>query len=826
MDVNWVHPINHLTEGLGELRGSPKYEGTYPFDFRIMESFDGGVTWTRNLLLRYNLIVLGPNPEPMILTERLPDAMIGTPYSTEINTLYFDTQGFPVNPMWMSEGDNNRELANAGLTIKSTAPFTSAVIVGMPTEALDSLTGGNVGTNSNIYEFTVRIRLVEPFGDLTKIFRIRVWPQPTITPPKWNDGMENQPYNPEFIGDPDESDPFILNNASALLDAFPDRWRWEQIIDIPPPEGWSNRLPDGLEFGFVDPGDDDNDIPPDLTQFAIFGTPKESTAGNYRITLVFKSINRNAIQGDVNPITFDIKIWPRPEIKDWDIHGGKLPDGMVGPCSDACTNLLHDKPPAPFSASPTVTWNILLPEPEEVYAPAMGDIKPFDGARIEASIPEGLGIKVTGGVPQITWNLWSGNKSAPALHPLNVPVIDSSGLVYSTSQDNISYVGENLYIRGNTTDETEAKDHKLNLGFVIEHENPNIDGARTDETFDLRIWRRSYLSVRMRHPDLDWETVGSVRRSGVTDFKEHIEGYRGYARAVIPGQWGTIQSIQSGSNFIRWEVLTPITIPFERLSPGAQLTEWPGIGGNWELTVPGATAMGWAHIRMPLPPAPDAVPINVIISGFHVEAPRVTGSLDRVEKDKDFTRTLLINNATPRVLGTGPLPIESWQLSNRSGDTFPYGVNVIPSTGITCVITGTPTETEPGEFPKTFNFHVDVTLKGSMRLTYGSSGLVRNDGTTSIPYSLLVDTFRPDWGDFDGKDGLNMADLVLLSRWVLGTDLQKANAKTEMEVRDGWRNSITPKNSPDQMPDGSDLAELERWFANDGARRDWVPPSN
>jgi hypothetical protein len=230
---------------------------------------------------------------------------------------------------------------------------------------------------------------------------------------------------------------------------------------------------------------------------------------------------------------------------------------------------------------------------------------------------------------------------------------------------------------------------------------------------------------------------------------------------------------------------------------------------------------------MPLPATAAAPPINVVINGWLSPAPVAVGTWEAAEKDKDIVAFL---DVTPPpnpftlddVLGSGPLRSEEWRLSNLSGDTFPDGV-ILRENGS---FRGAPKEREPGEFPKTFFFHVDLTLPGTMRLTYGSSGLVRNDGTTSVPFSLNVDIFSPIPGDFDGNRGLDLADLILLSRLIHGSDSEKADARAEMERLEGWRNSITRKTNPNQWPDGTDLTELSRWFAQDRARSNWVPPSN
>jgi hypothetical protein len=102
----------------------------------------------------------------------------------------------------------------------------------------------------------------------------------------------------------------------------------------------------------------------------------------------------------------------------------------------------------------------------------------------------------------ITWS-----ETGSDTFPTNV--ILNSALVYSTDPVNSSFIGESLYIRGNTTDLTKADIHKLNIGFEITHPNPNISGARTDETFELHIWRRAYLSVNMSHNDMPLRNIGA-----------------------------------------------------------------------------------------------------------------------------------------------------------------------------------------------------------------------------------------------------------------------------------------------------------------------------
>jgi hypothetical protein len=280
------------------------------------------------------------------------------------------------------------------------------------------------------------------------------------------------------------------------------------------------------------------------------------------------NLDEDLIRGEPVPETFVITIWPRPEIQDWEIHRGKLPDGMVGPCSSACTNTSHIKPPDPLAATPPITWLTPQSEPDEIYFPSMGTAKPYDGVRIESSLPDGLEVT------QIAWSSWDGTKPSQGVvaFPANAEVISNSDLIYTTDPSLVlpSFTGENLYITGKTTDETVANDYRLNIGFSISHPNPNINNALTGETFDLRIWRRAYLSVVMQHPDMPWSMTGDVSRLGTLEIRQ-------YARAVIPGQWGTIRAARAG-DFIRWEVKEPSSIPREVLpGSGATSTLWPGI---------------------------------------------------------------------------------------------------------------------------------------------------------------------------------------------------------------------------------------------------------
>jgi len=171
------------------------------------------------------------------------------------------------------------------------------------------------------------------------------------------------------------------------------------------------------------------------------------------------------------------------------------------------------------------------------------------------------------------------------------------------------------------------------------------------------------------------------------------------------------------------------------------------------------------------------------------------------------------------------LPLEDWEIVlSKPDESFPDGIEVIPS-GRSAVLLGPPTTAG------TYNFHVALTLKGTMRLTYGvnsanpaSSGLVRN-GINIVPFSMLVKSFEPFYGNVDGNETLDLADLILLYQFVMGTDLEKANARDIMIRNDSMRNGNILSQYPAD-PSGADLTELARWFALDGRYVAWAPPSD
>jgi hypothetical protein len=70
-------------------------------------------------------------------------------------------------------------------------------------------------------------------------------------------------------------------------------------------------------------------------------------------------------------------------------------------------------------------------------------------------------------------------------------------------------------------------------------------------------------------------------------------------------------------------------------------------------------------------------------------------------------------------------------------------------------------------------------------------------------------------GDVDGRDGLNLADLVLLAKFIYGTDEEKEEARAVMQQLNTFRNANIRTTTPAE-PDARDLLEIQRWFQLEG----------
>ena len=416
-------------------------------------------------------------------------------------------------------------------------------------------------------------------------------------------------------------------------------------------------------------------------------------------------------------------------------------------------------PPVVVSETPAISWSVQQPEPPEVY-------KEATIAAEETRIP--------GGTTAVEWIT-------------NASQLPDSKLAYSSS-------GARLFIKGETTDMAKAGDTKLSIGFSISHPNPNINGAEENKEHTIRIWNRAYLTVIIE-PRRNNPIPAQVSRANV------LEKLEDFGRAIMPGETGRVLAGQTASGFVRWEVSNPTSLagipPYPEAYPPAG--SWTGID-KWGLSPPGAEATSWMEIRMPMPASPSAPAINVEITGFHIGPPLIEYTLPNGTLDVPYPGTFRITNlsAAPSVIGTGPVS-RTWEILLEANESFPPGVQIDSGAG---VLFGTPTATG------TFTFHVVLTLPGTMRLTYG-------------PYSIFVDRFRPNYGDVDGSGSLDLADLVLLAKFLNGDPMEKDDARALMELKNSMRNgNIASADGTD--PDGRDLNELARWFALQGEYDDFI----
>jgi hypothetical protein len=823
---------------LGQLHGIPMVRGEYSFTFVIQQRFpdstavDGWGPWQRQSeIYYYALFVTEPNPLPMIVTpQKLPDAMIGVYYEAYIDTSFLNTQ----TPALIGWTWVVQSRLPDGLEFSTLGPLhTTGRIWGTVT---------NPTLSKDTYDLEVRINLnppITPPHPLERTFTLYVWDRPEISEPTWpggavwHDGMAGHPYNlltgatvvtdaggnitsvtggsiEDTNGRVTLNAPGGINLADADLPggfaAATASWRWVEIISE---EQGYVRLPDGLRFVFDSA---------DMRKAAITGLPSEATAvGSHKVAFGVAWLNRNSINVPILPsgdpyiittiITFDIVIHPR-------IAFGEaiIPDGMVGPGGPG-----SDAPPPPDvlavrnPPNPDIYWSVPQPEPEERYGVRVGgtDAAPIFGARIETmNIP-----------PEATTGV-SGTPGTTAINWTHGTALPDSTLRYEDALPNSdTELKSLLYIRGHTTENAKAGDHKLKIRFEIEHNNPNIDGAYREQDFNLRIWNRAYLTVRIGTPE--------TNRNSVPPDVARLDGnllYRGFGRAVIPGQWGRIIAEQP-ANFVRWEVSGLSGLPVTRASfeaiphfppdypnPGP----WIGVGDNWDLSPPGLGATAGVNIRMPMPETPGDPAINVEIRGVHAAPPVITNPrpparLSDGTVGVDYFGSFILSSSDPSVIGSGPVSREWGIIENPADPEFgrlPPGISFDP---------GGSGFYNPPTTTGTFSFHVGLTLPGTMRLTYGLTGInnvpfIPADGR---PYSITVNHFAYSYGDVDGRDGLTLADLVLLAKFVNNPpgspEREAARDAMGQNIRNG---NIFSRHPAD--PGTADLRELQLWFAQEG----------
>jgi len=284
----------------------------------------------------------------------------------------------------------------------------------------------------------------------------------------------------------------------------------------------------------------------------------------------------------------------------------------------------------------------------------------------------------------------------------------------------------------------EPKDGSKTYQFSIEMEanvplNKNIDGAVISRVFDIRIWERRYLYIEIEN------TVGFVIRKGEDDVagwhRQNWDREPGAAlyrerRAVMPGTQGVMRSLVGISGFIRWEVIAgkdhgPVQI-------GGPTNYW--------------TEGLHSYVQITMPTNTDG---DVYIRGYHTRVPVVSSSL--AEGTVNVPYGGVINIAQDDIgFGAGSLRWEVLEGDNIYRPNMPLpGLVLDVNAGRINGVTGIPEE------EGTFRFKIGLTLPGSMRIERDFSILIH-----PVPGVLL--------GDVNGDGHVNLADLILLARYLQG----------------------------------------------------------
>jgi len=589
------------------------------------------------------------------------------------------------------------------------------------------------------FEFQIRASTAQSGVSVppSEKYFIRIWERPMVELPEYFDGLVLHPYNPEVgVGTGNYADFINVLGASGL----------PGIASLPPASvswGWG-RLSGGLPTGL-----DLYPVGGDVTKLAISGIPAAGTEREYEIELSFRSTNRTLIIGETLPVKIPIKIWPRPY---FDLAECKLPDGMVGP-----GNLANVPPATIVSETPPISWSIGA-EPVETYR---------GGVIVAGGFPDGI--------ESIHWY-------DPAL-PIGLSTDDNGG--------------PSMTIDGNTLSTTVAELKKFDVEFELIHDNPNINGAKEKQEFSIMIWPRTYLTAIIE-PRRDNSVGARVGRMGA--FGDQLDDYQSYGRAIIPGEYGQIYANQTSTMFVRWELTGPALFASAADPTNYFRVNDPnwGIGENHFLSPPGGLdSYSQVWIYMPKPDIPESgpiVPINVQITGYHAQPPRVSALIEKGMLEVGYIGNFIIDNRNdiPSVVGAGPLRFVSWkELITSASEAWPPGLVLESDIG---AVRGIPEEAD------LFTFHMSLTLPGTMKLTYG-------------PFSILIEPFRPRLGDVDGSGTVDLADLLLLRRFVYSTSAaEREEIRTFMALRNSTRNGNIVSSFPDD-PSMADLAELARWFA-------------
>jgi hypothetical protein len=297
--------FNHAPGYGFNITGNPQNKGTFVIYIEILK--DGAFHDT----LIY-IFEVYDTPAPVIEPSKIPHAMVGVPYTFNINVK--DLPVLPAGSSWTWVEPPN--MAQHGLTLSGSPP--NAVISGTPrapTTAQETHVSFVIGLRTN------HAALNALLGVTTITYNITIYQQPEITAltpksPGTNvllDGLVAHPYETAF------NNSYMPNDGSS----------WEWRVQSVTPSGLGLDFVSGANYLKGEPG------------------PVGETAREYTVIVRYTTTNRDRLSNEpgVSIIgyvdePFTVTIWPRPKI----LTDGRLPDGMAGP--DATQALTEPAEPA------------------------------------------------------------------------------------------------------------------------------------------------------------------------------------------------------------------------------------------------------------------------------------------------------------------------------------------------------------------------------------------------------------------------------------------------------------------------------------------------
>ena len=503
--------------------------------------------------------------------------------------------------------------------------------------------------------------------------------------------------------------------------------------------------------------------PPPLNgrEIVIAGDP--SLAGEYSFTAKYTADDRNILIGSVER-DFTIRIVPRPEFM---TSPTGLPDGM--------------------------DWRPRYGTDEPEDAPYVATIE-ADGFP-EADKPVAW-----------TWDVASGalppGDSAPQRNMRLQRIDEGFHIITGMPQTDVPNV---------------SQDYNFTIEISATSDNPNINGAVISESFRIRIWARRYLHVEFVDTR---RTDGFVRRATTTaidpidpgetrevvDVNWNSEAWAGsleadkyrLRRAVMPGNDGEIRVPLGNTGFVRWEVIENPVIDPNADSPVTRpnSNRFAQIGGPDRYST--GTSHAFVLIEMPsfVPGTANGARTNAdgdiyIRAVDPLRAPIWTERLNNgsnIVDDPDASATIIFGAAD---VGAGGRPTR-WEHVSGSGE-LPAGMSLVDA-NITALIIGAP------KFEGSFTFTLGFHLPGSMRVDREFTMIIE-----PVPGIL--------YGDVNGDGQRNLADLVMLARFIRGEITTMPNLEAG--------NIISAAGT---RPNLSDLDVLARYFARPDSSLSAAPP--